>query len=82
VYSVSRTKIPYVTQVVTKNRDIDKNMVVIGGMSGTGAKGCLTYGLLAADLLVNTSSRDRIYQETRKALGVERLQKEIHKPFI
>ncbi len=82
VYSVARTKIPYVTQVVTKNKDIDKNMVVIGGMSGTGAKGCLAYGLLAADLLVNSGDKDRIYQKTRKALGVERLQKEIRKPFI
>jgi len=82
VYSVARTKIPYVTHVITKDKSIDKNMVVVGGMSGTGAKGCLTYGLLAADLLVNTGEKDDIYKKTKKALGVDRLQKEIQKRFI
>ncbi|MGB0931801.1 MAG: FAD-dependent oxidoreductase, partial [Chitinophagales bacterium] len=82
VYSVSKTKIPYVTPILTKNRDIDPNMVVIGGMSGTGAKGCLTYGLLAADLLLGIHNSDKMYQRTKKAMGIDRLRKEVRKSFI
>ncbi len=82
IYSVSRTKIPYVTPVITKEKTIDKNMIVIGGMSGTGAKGCLAYGRLAADWLLNVNENSKIYQKTKKSLGVERLMNEVNKPFF
>lgn len=79
VYSVAKTKIPYVTPILTKNGIVDNNLVMIGGMSGTGAKGCLTYGLLAADLLLDSGDSSPIYQKTKRALGVGRLQKELMK---
>lgn len=77
VYSVSKTKIPYVTPIVTKKRLIDSNMVVIGGMSGTGAKGCMTYGLLAADLLLGIDNSGKMYQKAKREMGVDRLRKEL-----
>jgi glycine/D-amino acid oxidase-like deaminating enzyme len=77
VYSVAHNKIPYVTNILTADDSIDANAVVIGGMSGIGAKGCLAYGLFAADLLLNKSEANSMYKKTKKTLGVERLQKEI-----
>lgn len=77
VYTCSKTTIPYVTNILTKDGTVDQDIVVITGMSGTGAKGCLTYGLLAADLLLNTGESSAIYQKTKKKLGVTRLQKEL-----
>ena len=82
VYTMSRTKMPYVTPILTKERIVDDGIVVIGGMSGTGAKGCLAYGQLAADLLLNRSESTAIYKKTKKELGVDRLRKEVIKPFI
>lgn len=76
VYSVSKTKIPFVTNLLTKNNSIDKNMIMVGGMSGVGAKGALAYGLLAANLLLGIEESSKIYQKVKKELGspVLRLQ--------
>lgn len=69
VYSVSRTKTPFVTNILAANKTIDKNIVVIGGMSGIGAKGSLAYGTMAADLLLGIEESSKIYQKTKKELG-------------
>lgn len=69
VYSMSDRKMPYVTNLFTKEGKTDKGIVVIGGMSGVGAKACLTYGLIAADLLLNRSDPDPMYQKTKKKLS-------------
>lgn len=41
VYSVTPTNIPIVTHPKNASGYVDKNIIVIGGMSGIGAKGCL-----------------------------------------
>lgn len=76
IYSMSKSEIPFVTNILDKNNTIDKNIIVVGGMSGVGAKGCLTYGILAADLLLGVEESSRIYQKTKQELGspVLRLQ--------
>ena len=76
IYSVTKSEIPFVTNVLDNNNAIDKRMVVVGGMSGVGAKGCLAYGMLAADLLLGVEESSTIYQKTKKELGtpVLRLQ--------
>lgn len=76
LYTMSNNKIPYVTHVIDKKAIVDKNIVAITGMSGTGAKGCLAYGLLAADLLLDINNSSKIYQKAKKALGTERLMQE------
>ena len=48
---------------------IDKNIVVVGGMSGVGAKGTLGYGVLGSDLLLNISEPSRIYRKAVKEFG-------------
>ena len=73
VYSVSNTEIPYVTYLTDDHNKIDSNLVLIGGMSGTGAKGALAYGVLATDLLLMKNDTTLMYQKTKLALGSERL---------
>ncbi|NER19112.1 NAD(P)/FAD-dependent oxidoreductase [Spongiivirga citrea] len=57
VYSETRTQIPIVTPIFNKYRSLDREIVIIGGMSGIGAKGCLSYGLLATDLLLGKDEK-------------------------
>ena len=74
VYSVSKTQIPFVTNILNKSNTIDKDMVVVGGMSGVGAKGSLAYGMLTADLLLGVQESSRIYQKVKKELGSPELR--------
>jgi hypothetical protein len=74
VYSVSKTQIPFVTNILSKSNTIDKDMVVVGGMSGVGAKGSLAYGMLTADLLLGVQESSRIYQKVKKELGSPELR--------
>lgn len=78
VYSLTSSEIPYVTNILDNGANVDSSFVLIGGMSGVGAKGSLTYGLIAADLLLNKTDNSAIYQKTKSALGVERLKKDLN----
>ena len=78
VYSLTSSEIPYVTNIIDNGGNVDSSFVLIGGMSGVGAKGSLTYGLIAADLLLNKTDNSAIYQKTKAALGVERLKKDLN----
>lgn len=70
VYSVTRTEVPLVTPILNKFGSLDKNIVVIGGMSGVGAKGCLAYGVLGADLILGKKGEaSKMYRKTVKVLG-------------
>ncbi len=73
VYSLTDSEVPYVTNIVDQNNEIDKTFVLVGGMSGIGAKGALAYGLIASNLLLGKDDTTRIYQKTKLALGVPRL---------
>jgi len=78
VYSETSNNIPYTTNLINlETKKVDPNAVVIGGMSGIGAKGCLTYGLLAANLLLGKEEADRLYKLMQLELGCERLMREI-----
>lgn len=73
VYSMTKTHIPVVCNMITKNGETDLQSVIVGGMSGIGAKGAMCYGLIAANLLINKDNTDTMYQKTQKALGLKRL---------
>jgi glycine/D-amino acid oxidase-like deaminating enzyme len=68
VYSMSNTEIPFVSNLLSEGK-IDKNMVIIGGMSGVGAKGSLAYGQIAANLLIGMDENGKMYRKVKKALG-------------
>lgn len=77
VYSLTDSEVPYVTHIVDENNEIDKNIVLVGGMSGVGAKGALAYGLITSNLLLNKDDPSIMYQKTMAALGIERLAEDI-----
>ena len=79
VYSLTKSEIPYVTKIFKKNKVIDSNFIVIGGMSGIGAKGSLAYGLIASDLILGNKNESLMYEKTKSALGSKRLMRDLKK---
>ena len=77
VYSLTETEFPYVTQLPGEDGGPDRNLVVIAGLSGVGAKGALAYGLIAADLMLGEDEPDPMYQKARAAFGYDRLVSDI-----
>lgn len=77
VYSLTKTEVPYVTALPNKNLKPDLNFIVLGGMSGVGAKGAMTYGLIGANLMTNKTESEEGYREVVNALGFSRLLTEI-----
>ena len=74
VYSLTDNEVPLVTPVLDPNGKEDNSMVVLGGMSGVGAKGAMTYGMLAADIINDRESRtDTMYTHARSVMGISRL---------
>jgi len=78
VYSLTDSEVPYVTTIVDQNKEIDQNIVLVGGMSGIGAKGSLAYGLIASNLLLGKDDTTRMYQKTKSALGIQRLKEDLN----
>ena len=79
VYSLTESETPYVSHALKNETDIDSSFVLVGGMSGIGAKGSLAYGLLAADLFMGSKNESLMYQKAKLALGSERLMKDLQK---
>lgn len=77
VYSLTATEVPYVTYIPLENQQPNPNFIVLGGMSGVGAKGAMSYGLIGANLLLQKSEESPMYQQVSKRLGFERLQEDI-----
>jgi len=70
VYSETSSKIPLVTAINNKFGALDNDIVVIGGMSGVGAKGCLGYGVIGANLITRKQGPDtKIYRKATHAFG-------------
>jgi len=70
VYSVTRSKVPLVTNIFNEYGSLDKDIVVIGGMSGIGAKGCLGYAVLGANLILGKPEESsKVYRKAVKAFG-------------
>ncbi len=77
VYSLTSTEVPYITNIPLENKKRNPNFIVLGGLSGVGGKGAMSYGLIASNLLLNRSESDTMYQVVQKRLGFERLLKDI-----
>ncbi len=70
VYSLTDTSIPLVCHFPLTEETSDAGLVVLGGMSGIGAKGAMCYGFIAANLLMNEDIQEIMYQKTKKELGL------------
>ena len=77
VYALTASEVPYVAHAIKNETAIDSSFVLIGGMSGVGAKGSLAYGLVAADLVLGKESDSFMYQKSKSALGSDRLIEDI-----
>jgi glycine/D-amino acid oxidase-like deaminating enzyme len=77
VYSLTQSEIPYVSHAIKNDKAIDSSFVLIGGMSGIGAKGSLAYGLIAANLVLDKKNDSLMYEKAKSALGTQRLMKDI-----
>ena len=51
VYSLTDSEVPRVTPIKSQDNTPNHNFEVMGGLSGVGTKGAMTYGLLAADAI-------------------------------
>ncbi len=76
VYSLTESEVPYVTHASATDGHPDPDLVVVGGMSGVGAKGALAYGVIATDLLLGRTETDPVYLAAREAFGFERMRKD------
>lgn len=76
VYSLTTSEVPFVTNILDDQNQPDPNFIVLGGMSGVGAKGTMTYGLIGANLLLQQEEETTIYLQTQAALGSDRLLKQ------
>jgi glycine/D-amino acid oxidase-like deaminating enzyme len=79
VYSLTANEVPYVTHATRADGSPDPNLVVVGGLSGVGAKGSLAYGVLATDLLLGRSEVDPGYVAARAAFGFERMRTDVER---
>lgn len=79
VYSLTKSEVPLVTYSLDEKNEPDPNFIVLGGMSGVGAKGSMAYGLIGANLLLHQEEESEMYQQTKKTLGVDRLLRELGK---
>lgn len=79
VYSLTASEVPLVTNILDEENQPDPDFIVLGGMSGVGAKGTMTYGLIGANLLLKKEEESEIYQLAKCALGVDRLLNRIGK---
>lgn len=77
VYSLTESEIPYVCYIIDNKKEVDSSFVLIGGMSGVGAKGSLAYGLIASDLVISNENNSSMYQNAKAALGSKRLFEDI-----
>lgn len=70
VYTETQSQTPIVSAIFNKNGALDRDIAVIGGMSGIGAKGCLCYGMLATDLMLGQESKpNKMYRKMEKTFG-------------
>jgi len=78
VYSLTESEIPYVANIISEDGEVDPDFVIVGGMSGVGAKGSLAYGLIASNLLLQKTDSSAMYQKAVQALGTGRLSREVN----
>ena len=70
VYSLTQTEIPIVSTLFDRDLNSYPGFVLMGGMSGVGAKGSLAYGLIASNLLLQKNELSKDYNNAVKKLGL------------
>ena len=77
VYSITETEVPLVTPIVQEDGTPNTRFIVLGGMSGVGAKGAMAYGKIAASWMYPQTGKNPIDQRVKDTLGFKRLKKDL-----
>lgn len=72
VYSMTDSEIPIVSEISGSDNQKIPGIVVVGGMSGVGAKGSVAYGLIAKNLLLKRTENNRMYMSILQKLSMNR----------
>lgn len=71
VYSLTKNEIPLVSYLLKEDGTHDSKAVIIGGMSGVGAKGTMAYGLIASHILLGKNEQHPLYKRVRDVLCLD-----------
>lgn len=78
VYSLTKTEVPYVSYIPNEAGQNREDLVALCGLSGVGAKGAMTYGLMAAKLVQQLpEQQDSILAQIMDRMGYNRLKNDI-----
>ncbi len=78
VYSLTKTEVPYVSYIPDEEGQNREDLVALCGLSGVGAKGAMTYGLMAAKLVQQLPEKnDSMLIKVMARMGYDRLVKDI-----
>jgi len=77
VYSLTASEVPFVTPIIQNGNKPNPNFLVLGGMSGVGGKGAMSYGIIGANILLEKNEKDEMYNKVKTELGFERLLKDV-----
>ena len=78
VYSLTKTEIPYVSYIPNEEGQNREDLVALCGLSGVGAKGAMTYGLMAAKLVQQLPEKqDSMLAQIMERMGYGRLVNDI-----
>ena len=72
VYSLTESEVPIVDFLQQETGESDLTAVMLGGMSGVGAKGSMTYGKIASNLLLGKDEDEFMYQKVKSALRLNK----------
>ncbi|MEM8487790.1 MAG: FAD-dependent oxidoreductase [Bacteroidota bacterium] len=73
VYSMTKTAVPYVSKVPDTNGDEIDGLVMLAGMSGTGARAAMVYGLIAANLVLGRQDEEVCFNYLMEKFRFDRL---------
>lgn len=78
VYSLTKTEVPYVSYIPNEEGQNGEDLVALCGLSGVGAKGAMTYGLMAAKLVQQLPEKqDSMLAQIMERMGYDRLVNDV-----
>ena len=78
MYSLTKTEVPYVSYIPNEEGQTQEDLIALCGLSGVGAKGAMTYGLMAAKLAQQLPEQnDSMLIHIMERMGHNRLLKDI-----
>lgn len=77
VYTLTNNEVPYISYAVNADGSINKDLIIMAGLSGVGGKGSLMYGQMAANLIQEIQPSGAMEAVVHSQMGIERLKKDM-----